>query len=238
MIKLTKDEFIANLIGYKSYILKNKLDLNIIKRLRPPFFASYKSPKKIIIPKKNNKFTIKKNSLLVNFERKYKKNYPVYIDCRESKKKDLPQLKNITYEDSSNSRFTRDPLIPKKFKKGYRKEWLLNFFKRKRGDHLIVAYKRNIIMGFILIIKKSLDSSYQIDLIVTAKKHQKKKVGTSLINYVNNYHMTKGEKIIAGTQADNLKAIKMYKKLGFIKTKKVLYVYHVHHNKNNLAKYD
>ena len=40
--------------------------------------------------------------------------------------------------------------------------------------------------------------------------------------------MGKKDKIIAGTQINNLVAVKMYKKLGFIKKKGETFCYHLH----------
>lgn len=70
----------------------------------------------------------------------------------------------------------------------------------------------------------------QIDLIVSSKKYQNKKVGTSLINYINNNYLKKGDIIKAGTQLDNIKANKIYRKLGFVKKKLKSNVYHIHSN--------
>ena len=78
------------------------------------------------------------------------------------------------------------------------------------------------------MLKKSF--GLQIDLIVSSKKYQNKKVGTSLINYVNNNFLNKNSFIKAGTQLDNIKANKIYKKLGFVKNKFQSYVYHIHSN--------
>ena len=117
-------------------------------------------------------------------------------------------------------------MIPGKFKKKYRSEWIKNFFKKKRGNYLIVADLNKRILGFILIIKNK--NQYIIDLVASDKKHRKKGVATSLINYINNKIMKKKDKIFAGTQIDNYIAIKMYKKLGFIKKKKVTFCYHIH----------
>ena len=78
------------------------------------------------------------------------------------------------------------------------------------------------------MLKKSF--GLQIDLIVSSKKHQNKKVGTTLINYVNNNYLKKKDIIRAGTQLDNIKANKIYKKIGFIKKKPSSYIYHIHSN--------
>ena len=234
MSKLFKDKFVSHLIGYQSYITNNFLSLNYIKKLERPFFITLKTKtskklsKKIIDSFKSANLKIKLASTMVNFERKYKENKKVYIDCREAKKKDIPQLKKICLEDTSNSRFFNDLSLPLKFRKVYRAHWILNFFKKKRGDFLIVAYKNKKVMGFILILIKSF--GLQIDLIVSGKNYQNKKVGTSLINYINNNFLKKDKIIKAGTQLDNIKANKIYKKLGFVKKKKKSYVYHIHSN--------
>ena len=78
------------------------------------------------------------------------------------------------------------------------------------------------------MLKKSF--GLQIDLIVSSKSHRNKKVGTSLINYVNNNYLKINNVIKAGTQLDNINAIIIYKKLGFAKKKNLSYVYHVHSN--------
>ena len=232
MSKLLKDKFVSHLIGYQGYIVNNSLNLNSIKKLKKPYFITLKTKtkkklsQKIINSLKLENLKIKLASTMVTFERRYKENKKVYLDCREAKKKDIPQLKKICLENTSNSRFFNDLSLPLKFRKIYRAEWILNFFKKKRGDILIVAYKKKKVIGFILMLKKSF--GLQIDLIVSSKNYQNKKVGTSLINYINNNFLKKDNIIKAGTQLDNIKANKIYKKLGFVKKKNKSYVYHIH----------
>ena len=76
------------------------------------------------------------------------------------------------------------------------------------------------------MLKKSF--GLQIDLIVLSKNYQNKKVGTSLINYVNNNFLKKDKVIKAGTQLNNINANRIYKKLGFIKRKNISYIYRIH----------
>tara|TARA_B100001057_G_scaffold445403_1_gene483060 strand:- start:1644 stop:2348 length:705 start_codon:yes stop_codon:yes gene_type:complete len=234
MSKIFKDKFVSHLIGYQSYITNNSSNLDQIKKFKKPFFVTLKTnstkklTKKIINSIELANLKVKLASKMVIFERKYKKNEKVYLDCREAKKKDISQLKKICLEDTSNSRFFNDLSLPLKFRKIYRAEWILNFFKKKRGNILIVAYKNKKVIGFILMLKKSF--GLQIDLIVSSKNYQNKKVGTSLINYVNNNFLKKNNIIKAGTQLDNINANRIYKKLGFIKKKDISYVYHIHSN--------
>lgn len=228
MNKLFEDDFVSQLIGYKSFIIKKDLNINLIKYLRKPFFVTFKSKSKKNLSKKYKDLEVKLASKMVTYERKYLKDLTTHVDCRVAQKKDIPQLKKICLEDTSNSRFFNDLKLSLKFRKNFRAEWLLNYFKKKRGDILIVAYNKNKVLGFILMLKKSF--GLQIDLIVSSKKYQNKKVGTTLINYVNNNYLKKNDIIRAGTQLDNIKANKIYKKIGFIKKKLPLYIYHVHSN--------
>ena len=226
MNKLFEDEFVSQLIGYKSFIISKDLNINLIKHLKKPFFITFKCKSKTKFSSKYKDLEVKLTSKMLTYERKYLKDLVTHVDCREAQKKDIPQLKKICLEDTSNSRFFNDLKLPLKFRKNYRVEWLLNYFKKKRGDILIVAHNKNKVLGFILVLKKNF--GLQIDLIVSSKKYQNKKVGTSLINYVNNNYLKKKDIIRAGTQFDNIKANNIYKKIGFIKQKISSYIYHLH----------
>ena len=64
--------------------------------------------------------------------------------------------------------------------------------------------------------------------MLQVKNIEKKKVATSLINYINNKIMKPTYRLSVGTQKNNLAAIKMYKKLGFIKKRIETFCYHIH----------
>jgi len=226
MNKLFEDEFVSQLIGYKSYFISEGFNNKLVKSLRKPFFITFKSKSKKNLFKKHKDLDVKLTSKMVIYERKYFKDLATYVDCREAQKKDIPQLKKICLEDTSNSRFFNDLKLPLKFRKNFRAEWLLNYFKKKRGDILIVAYNKKKVLGFILMIRKSF--GLQIDLIVSSKKYQNKKVGTTLINYVNNKYLKKKNILRAGTQLDNISSNNIYKKIGFIKKNSSEYIYHIH----------
>ena len=223
---MIKDRFVTDLIGFECYIAYKKILTKHINDIKKPFFLTIKSKKKLVFRSKSKAIKINLISKLVYFERNFKKKQLLDVKCRNAKKNDIKQISNIAKENHLNSRFILDKLIPAKFKKEYRSEWVKNFFKKTRGDYLLVAYKNNNILGFVLILKKK--QQFVIDLIVSGKKHRKKKVATSLINYINNKIMKKKDKIFAGTQKDNIAAIKMYKNLGFIRKKNETFCYHIH----------
>tara|TARA_Y100000590_G_scaffold467958_1_gene648755 strand:- start:1267 stop:1953 length:687 start_codon:yes stop_codon:yes gene_type:complete len=226
MTKFKEDKFITKLIGYKSYIVHKKILSKSFKYLKKPFFLTIKSKKRISFKSKVKGIKINLPSKLIYFERRFKKKVFLDLPCRGAKKKDINKIINIAKENNLDSRFMVDELIPSKFKKKYRSQWVRNFFNKKRGDYLFVSYQNNEIMGFILIIKKK--KILNIDLIATSKKYRKKGIATSLINYTNNKLMKKSNRIIAGTQLNNFSAIKMYQKLGFIRKKETTFCYHIH----------
>ena len=226
MVELPEDKFVTKLIGFKSYIVSKKILTKTLNNIKKPFFLTIKSKKQIFFRSAFKNIKINLVSKLIHFERNFKKKQQIYFKCRHTKKKDIYKIVNIAKENNLDSRFMIDKLIPNKFKKKYRSQWVKNFFLKKRGDYLFVAYQNDRILGFILIIKKK--KVFYIDLIATRKRYRKKGVATSLINYTNNKLMKKSNKIIAGTQLNNFSAIKMYQKLGFMRKKEKTFCYHIH----------
>jgi len=231
MIKILKDNFISSLLGHQCYTINKFTNYDLLKKkinnLKKPFFLTVKQEKKI---KKleEKKIGISFISKIIIFKKKFKyiENNSSSNKCRMFKLKDKVQLRTISLENTSNSRFVIDNKFPIKFRNYFRYFWLRNFFKKKRGDFLIVCLYKKKIAGFLLLIKRN--SNYQIDLIVVKKNKQNKGVGHSLIAYVNdNFMNKKNADLIAGTQENNLSAINFYKKNGFKKVK-AQYNHHIH----------
>jgi ribosomal protein S18 acetylase RimI-like enzyme len=229
MDKITKDNFITKHLGTKSFIGKNiekEKDLLEINRLKKPFFLTIKNKKKL-----NKAYRKKLNAKLVckliNFEKISQGKEKSILNCRKVRKKDATEIKKIALEKTSNSRFFNDKKLPSHFRENIRKNWVMNFFSKKRGDEMIVALNKNKkILGFLLlkINKKKLI----VDILATRKKSQNLGVATSLINYINNKFMyKKNVTLIAGTQSNNTSAKNFYKKNGFIEMN-MIYVYHKH----------
>ena len=229
---IKKDKFIQSLLGMSSYsILTNsrKEIITKLKRIPSIRLTSFITIKSKYIISKFIKKTIKANFICkqITFKKKYERNDEDINYCRLVKKKDFKYLKKISLENSSNSHFVQDKKLPYNFRKNFRYNWLNNYFKKKRGDILIVYEKRNI-QGFLLLIIKK--NTFIVDLIVTSKKNRKQGVARSLLNYVNNFYLKKKNSvIIAGTQSNNISAIKFYYKMNFKKVHEA-YIYHIHKN--------
>ena len=222
---LKKDEFLSGVLKKDCYFVENPKNFDFVEKIKKPFFLTIKKEKKI---KKNvlKKLKISFVSQLVIFKKNYKFVNTQDISCRLATKKDISQLRKIAIESTSNSRLAKDPRLPKTFRKSIRWLWLKNFFNGVRGSHLVVSVINKKIAAFLLILRKQ--SYWQIDLIVVKKKYQNRSVGRSLINYFNNNFMKSPPKrIVCGTQENNYKAIKFYKKNSFVFSNKH-YIYHLH----------
>jgi ribosomal protein S18 acetylase RimI-like enzyme len=60
----------------------------------------------------------------------------------------------------------------------------LNFFRKKRGEYLIISEYNKKVVGFLLILKNKND--YIIDLIAVKKKYQNLGFGTKMIKFLEN----------------------------------------------------
>lgn len=220
---MIKDLFLTKLFGYSCYT-SNEFNLNEIKKIQRPFFLTIKSRNKLNI-KKNQNMRISLISKQINFKKRVQKEENNLINCRKARRSDKKDILKITQNSHSVSRFLIDKTISKKFKKNYKKEWILNYFKKKRGDNLLLAFLNKTIYGFILLIKKK--NEVIIDQIIVDKKYVKKKVGTSLINYLSKLYFDNGKLTIkAGTSLENHIAKKFYLKNGF-KRYDSYFVYHL-----------
>lgn len=220
---MIKDLFLTKLFGYSCYT-SNEFNLNEIKKIQRPFFLTIKSRNKLNI-KKNQNMRISLISKQINFKKRVQKEENNLINCRKARRSDKKDILKITQNSHSVSRFLIDKTISKKFKKNYKKEWILNYFRKKRGDNLLLAFLNKTIYGFILLIKKK--NEVIIDQIIVDKKYVKKKVGTSLINYLSKLYFDNGKLTIkAGTSLENHIAKKFYLKNGF-KRFDSYFVYHL-----------
>ena len=230
MIKLTlKDNFLSEISKKNCYTIKNRFNHEIISNFKKPFFINLKKKSKIKKPfldKYKKIFSSIFISEIFFFKKKIYSVNKLNYNCRQSTLNDKTKILEICREETSSSRFTKDNQFKKSLKKDLRATWINNFFLGKRGSKLFIFLSKKKILGFTLIIEKK--NNIIIDLIVVSRKQQNKGVGSSLINYINNFYYNKGKKfIITGTQNYNKKAINFYKKMKFEFLKKN-YCYHFH----------
>ncbi len=111
------------------------------------------------------------------------------------------------------SRFHRDPGISDVVADKIKHAWADNYFLGARGDEMHVAAVDEHIVGFVLLLRTS-DSEYAIDLIAVDAEHRGRGIGADLIRHAES-RMTQGTRLIVGTQLANRPSTRCYEKLGF-----------------------
>ena len=221
------DKWLSAQLGYPAYNINN-IDKSFD-------FSEYRH-KKILISIKSNKqiknsflkknkiklieknLTFFKNSKKEKLKRNYFKNIRFAINVDKKKILDIAQKYFI------NSRFFKDKNIKKKIARKIKRNWVLNFFRKKRGECLIISECNKKVVGFLLILKNKKD--YIIDLIAVKKKYQNLGFGTKMIRFLENIVLKCNKvKIYVSTQSNNKDSIKLYIKNKF-KVKYRKYVYH------------
>ncbi len=221
---LLKDNFLTTCFGNNVYKLKNKLiNQNLLKKLKRPFFIYFKTPKK-------NKLLIKNGfkliDQLITFKGKTKKTLITNkVSFRLAKKYDLKKIQLISKKNMKLDRFYFDKEIDDKIAKKIKIKWLDNYFKKKRGTHLFICLKKNIIIGFCLIIYEMRKKQVIIDLISIDKKFQSKGVGQQMFSYIKQYFQNENLIFVVGSYKKNIKAINFYSKIG-LKKLKIENIYH------------
>ena len=217
------DKWLSDQLEYPAYNIKYK-DFKLSNFSSPStknILITLKSKKKIkksLLKKKNFKF-IEKNITFAKFPDK-----DLNLDLKNirfAKYKDKKFVLDIAENTLSKSRFYTDKKIKKKLAKKIKRNWILNFFKKKRADYLIVATWKKKGAGFLSIIKSK--KNYIVDLIYVYKDYQGLGLGSKMIKFCENFVVKDNKSLIyVSTQVENKK---FYIRNRFI-IKEIKYVYH------------
>lgn len=225
---LKKDNWLSKQIRYPAYNFDTgyltKYNLSNIDVSK--YFITIKSKKKINkkFLKKNKIIFIEKNLTFVKKIVFTGKKPKKYNNIRFAKKEDKKSVISIAKRAFYQSRFFKDKNIKKKIAKKIKKNWVLNFFLKKRGNYLIVCDIKKKITGFLLIIKNK--NNFIIDLIAVKKNYQKLGYASQMLNFFIGTQKRKKFFILASTQQTNKQSIIFYKRNKF-KLKFSKYVYHL-----------
>ena len=165
---------------------------------------------------------MKRNSIL-------QKEYNPKIKIRLSNNKDEEEVRKIASKAFVHSRFYKDPNFDKKVASKIKEEWAGNFFKGKRGDHLIVGEYNNSIVGFLLLLVRN--GNLIIDLIAVKEINRGLGIAKSMILFAEKNFMDDLKLFSVGTQLSNLSAINLYNNMGFSLISSN-YAFHLHTKKD------
>jgi len=221
------DKWLAVQLGYPAYNINNiDKSFDFSKYRHKKILISIQSNKQIesSFLKRNKIKLIEKNLTFFKNSKKKKLEKNYFKNIRFANNFDKKKILDIAENSFINSRFFKDKNIKKKVARKIKRNWVLNFFRKKRGEYLIISECNKKIVGFLLVIKNK--NNYIIDLIAVKKKYQNLGFGTKMIRFLENIVLKRNKvKIYVSTQSNNKDSIKLYIKNKF-KVKYKKYVYH------------
>ncbi|OEU70983.1 MAG: hypothetical protein BA863_18800 [Desulfovibrio sp. S3730MH75] len=149
------------------------------------------------------------------------------LTLRHAKPEDKQEVCEIAGSDFVFSRFHLDPKISTQSADFIKKEWIANFFSKKRGDDMLIAEKDGKVAGFLSILFTTSDKKAVIDLVCVSKEFQKQGIGQQLLGFFENEYA--GCTLNVGTQIANIASIRCYTAAGF-RAVESKYIIHRHQN--------
>lgn len=148
---------------------------------------------------------------------------PGSIGVEDAAPRDEEAVLRIAGSCFTHSRFHLDPAVPRAVADSIKREWIANYFRRVRGDRLLVARDGDRPVGFLAALRDG--ASAVIDLIGVDRNHQGRGGGSSLVaQFIREYA---GCRLRVGTQAANIPSLRLYARHGFVPAR-TEYVLHMH----------
>ena len=134
------------------------------------------------------------------------------------------------------SRFHLDPFIHRSIADRIKREWVLSYIRKQRGDELFAAVLNGRPVGFLAALSMESHGARikVIDLIGVDRACQNQGIGRALSEFFIRQYHAECDRLQVGTQAANVHSLRLYEDLGFsvIKTQ---YVMHRHVGKATVS---
>jgi ribosomal protein S18 acetylase RimI-like enzyme len=124
----------------------------------------------------------------------------------------------------SLTRFHQDPRLTHAANT-IKAEWARNYFRGRRGDHMVVALDAGEIVGFNLLLLGA-DTTLTIDLIAVDGQYRRRGIGAAMIRFAE-AELRSAKTLRVGTQIANTASLRLYESLGF-RVARSQYVFHHH----------
>lgn len=135
-------------------------------------------------------------------------------------------ISKFAYLIAFNSRYFKDNRIAKENSHILYKTWLTNSIRHQYANEVIVALVENEVAAIVTI--KIKEQCGYIDLIGTAENHQKKGIGSLLIDETAKYLKENNVfQIKVTTECENIPSNRLYQMNGFL-MEEVSFAYHLH----------
>lgn len=147
---------------------------------------------------------------------------------RAARLEDQPVVEEIAGSAFRFTRFHLDTAVPPALANQIKRAWAANYFAGGRGTALLLVEDAEGVCGFLQVLE-SADAAV-IDLIAVAPRAAGQGHGSALVAALAAAPLTSGQpprRILVGSQAANLPAVRFYEKLGF-RLEAATYVLHHH----------
>ena len=211
---IIKDQFLTDILKKNTGHINFNRDFNIKDFSNYEFIYTKTNINNTnILKAKKLNFYLVTTSVLFKY---YPKNQISFYNDKKvtfAESHNIKQLEEIAFKNFKYDRFHKDPNISNKTASKIKKNWITNFFKKKRGDKCFIYLNKNNIEGFLLTLKKK--NKIFIDLITVKENARGKGVGSKLINTMFSYYYKKNVEFLVGTQINNMPSVNLYQSLGF-----------------------
>lgn len=127
------------------------------------------------------------------------------------------------------SRFHLDPGVSLEIANRIKRDWIANYIRGHRGDHLFAASLDGHAVGFLAALRSETEygRTATIDLVGVHPDFQKRGIGGALTAAFIDYYRDSCEWLQVGTQVANIPSMKLYQRMGFY-ISGAQYVMHMH----------
>jgi ribosomal protein S18 acetylase RimI-like enzyme len=127
------------------------------------------------------------------------------------------------------SRFHLDPLVSQQIADQIKRDWIMSYLAKERGERLWAALVDERLVGFLAVLASESNGKRirTIDLIGVDSNYQGRGVGYALSSFFISQYRGDCDLLQVGTQAANIPSMRLYEKLGF-SISSTQYVLHLH----------
>lgn len=154
------------------------------------------------------------------------------IIVRDVKPEDEIDVLNIAETSFVYSRFHLDPLVSKELADKIKREWIVNYIRKQRGERLLVAEVDGKPAGFLALFVTN-EKVGVIDLIGVDKNMQGQGIGKKLVQFHIRDAVKKYSNLLVGTQIANIPSMRLYQTCGY-EISNSSYVLHAHVNEGKI----
>jgi dTDP-4-amino-4,6-dideoxy-D-galactose acyltransferase len=234
---INRDEWLAQILGKDAFCISVSQELlasqeyrNELKQLLEckNIFIYAKVPTTSLAAVQfleQNGFRLVDTNILFQKERSEKPILKGLCTLRNARPTDEQESVELASKSFQLSRFHLDPLISREAADRIKGEWVRNYFRKKRGDYMILAFVEEKLAGFLQLINGP-DRILTIDLIAVDPDQRRKGIGNDLIVHAET-EFVQFAQIKVGTQIANVPSLRLYENLGF-RVVNSQYVFHFH----------